>query len=316
MTDRKLADAGPHERRSPGAKLAGAPISWGICEVPGWGLQLPARQVLSEMHALGLGATEAGAEGFLPADGRELRSVLSELDLILVGGFVPVVLHERSGRERSLEHARAEADRFAAAGGSMLVSAVVVDEAWSPRFPLTADDWRRIFDGLTRLDEICAVRGIAHVLHPHVGTLVETADDVARVANESDVSLCVDTGHLAIGGADSVALVNEAPARVGHVHLKDVRESVAADVRDMSVTLLEATRRGLFVPLGDGDAPVAEIVRSLDAARYGGWYVLEQDAVIDDSYDAATPAEDMRRSIDFLRTLGAHDLVAHSAGGR
>ncbi len=319
MTDRKLADAGTREPRSLGAKLAGAPITWGICEVPGWGVQLPASRVLSEMHALGLGATEAGADGFLPADGRELRSALSELDLRLVGGFVPVVLHERASgqRSRSLAHARAEAERFAAAGGSVLVSAVVVDEAWSPRIALAADDWRRIFDGLARLDEICAKYGIAHVVHPHVGTLVETRDDVTRVAYESDVSLCIDTGHLAIGGADPVALVHEAPRRVGHVHLKDVRENVAAEVREGRMSLLEATRRGLFVPLGDGDAPVADVVESLDAACYGGWYVLEQDAVIDDSDDAATPAEDMRRSIDFLRTLGAgHDLAAQEAGGR
>jgi inosose dehydratase len=317
MTDRKLADAGTREQRSLGAKLAGAPITWGICEVPGWGLQLPARRVLSDMHSLGLRATEAGAAGFLPADGHELERVLSELDLRLVGGFVPVVLHERALREPSLARARAEAVRFAAAGGSVLVSAVVVDDAWSPRMPLARDDWRRIFDGLERLDEICAEHGIAHVLHPHVGTLVETDDDVARVVDGSVVSLCVDTGHLEIGRVDSVALIRDAPRRVGHVHLKDVRENVATELRGDRVSLLEATRRGLFVPLGDGDAPVAEVVRALDAGGYDGWYVLEQDTVIDDSNGAETPADNMRRSIDFLRALGAgRDLAAQGAGGR
>jgi inosose dehydratase len=318
MTDRKLADAGTHDPRSLRTKLAGAPITWGICEVPGWGLQLSAERVLSEMRSLGLRATEAGAEGFLPANGHELRRVLSEADLDLVGGFVPVVLHDRTAREQSLAGARAEATRFAAAGGSVLVSAVVVDDAWSPRAPLAGDDWRRIFDGLERLDAICAEHGIAHVLHPHVGTLVETRDDVARVVDGSGVSLCVDTGHFEIGGVDSLSLVHDAPYRIGHVHLKDVRESVAAELRNGRMSLLEATRRGLFVPLGEGDAPVADVVRALDATRYEGWYVLEQDTVIEDSAGAATADDDMRRSIDFLRTLGAgHDLAAApGAGGR
>jgi inosose dehydratase len=317
MTDRKLADAGNREPRSFGGMLAGAPITWGVCEVPGWGLQLSAHSVLAEMHALGLRATEAGADGFLPADGRELQQVLSELDLRLVGGFVPVVLHDRAGRETSLAHARDEAERFATAGGSVLVSAVVVDEAWSPRVTLTADDWRRVFDGLERLDAICAEHGIAHVLHPHVGTLVETADDVARVVDVCDVSLCVDTGHFQIGGADSVALVRDAPDRVGHVHVKDIREHVAAELRAGRIELLEATRRGLFVPLGDGDAPVADVVRALEAIGYGGWTVLEQDAALDDANAASRATDDMRRSIDFLRTLEAgRDLAAHGAGGR
>jgi inosose dehydratase len=317
MTDRKLADAGTREPRSFGAKLAGAPITWGICEVPGWGLQLPARLVLSEMHSLGLRATEAGADGFLPADGYELRRALSEVDLELVGGFVPVVLHERSAREPSLAHARVEAERFAAAGGSVLVSAVVVDDAWSRRVRLEGDDWRRIFEGLEHLDAICAEHGIAHVLHPHVGTLVETGDDVARVVDGSDVNLCLDTGHLAIGGADSVALVHDAPRRVAHVHLKDVREDIAAAVRDGRMSLLEATRNGLFVPLGDGDARVADVVRALDAIGYDGWFVLEQDAVVDNTAGATTPTGDMRRSIEFLLTLGTeHDLAAQDTGGR
>ena len=198
----------------------------------------------------------------------------------------------------------------------MLVSAVVVDEDWSPRVPLSADDWRRIADGLARIDELASAQGVAHALHPHVGTLVETRDDVERILEASDVRLCLDTGHLAIGGIDSVALARETPERMVHVHLKDVRESVAAELRAGGISLLEATRRGLFVPLGDGDAPIAEVLDALERGAYDGWYVLEQDAVIDRPADATVPADDMRRSLDFLRTLAAgRDLVARSTGG-
>ena len=300
-----------------GARLAAAPISWGVCEVPGWGRQLPADRVLDAIRSLGIRATEAGADGFLPDDGDELRRTMVAHELTLVGGFLPVVLHERSALETTLARARAQVERFARGGGSLLVSAVVVDDAWSPRVPLSDDDWRRIVDGLHALDGICAERGLRQVVHPHAGTLVEARDDVARILDGSDVSLCLDTGHFEIGGVDSVALARETAHRVGHVHLKDVRGDIAAAVRAGDASLRDATRDGLFVPLGDGDAPVAEAVAALVEAGYDGWYVLEQDAVLDDAADADRPTADARRSLAFLKTLDAgRDLAEQDAGGR
>ena len=77
-------------------RLAGAPISWGVCEVPGWGIELPPERVLAEMRSLGLRATEAGPDGYLPSDPAALEELLARHELRLVGGFLPVVLHERS----------------------------------------------------------------------------------------------------------------------------------------------------------------------------------------------------------------------------
>lgn len=317
MSDGNRASPGQRRPILSGTRLAAAPISWGVCEVPGWGRQLPADRVLEAIRSLGIAATEAGADGFLPDDGDELRRTLGAHELALVGGFLPVVLHERSALEATLARARAQVERFARAGGSLLVSAVVVDDAWSPRVPLSRDDWRRIFDGLQVLDDLCAERGLGQVVHPHAGTLVETRDDVARILEGSDVSLCLDTGHLEIGGVDSVALARETAHRVGHVHLKDVRADIAAAVRAGDASLRDATRDGLFVPLGDGDAPVAEAVAALREAGYDGWYVLEQDAVLDDSANADRPTADARRSLEFLKTLDAwRSLAEQHAGGR
>jgi inosose dehydratase len=74
-------------------RVAGAPISWGVCEVPGWGHQLGPERVLSEMREVGLQATEFGPDGFLPPDAQEKVEVLRSHQLAAVGGFVPVVLH-------------------------------------------------------------------------------------------------------------------------------------------------------------------------------------------------------------------------------
>ena len=296
-------------------RLAGAPISWGVCEVPGWGPQLPASKVLAAMHALGLRATEAGADGFLPDDGAELRHALETYDLRLVGGFVPVVLHRPGVLDGTLDSVRRYARRFAGAGGSLLVSAVVTDDAWSPRIPLSDDDWSRIFDGLARIDEVCAAEGVGHVVHPHVETLIETADDVDRLLTGCDARLCLDTGHLRVGGVDTVALASDGLARIDHVHLKDVRDDIAEELRAGRIDLHEATRRGLFVPLGEGDAGVDAVVRALEDGGYLGWYVLEQDIVAESGAAAATG--DARRSIVFLRELeaGPH-LASGSPGGR
>jgi len=75
-------------------RIAGAPISWGVCEVPGWGHQMTAERVLTEMRAPGIEATEFGPDGFLPADPDTRAKTLASHGLAVVGGFVPMVLHD------------------------------------------------------------------------------------------------------------------------------------------------------------------------------------------------------------------------------
>ena len=75
-------------------KIAAAPISWGVCEVPGWGHQMSPTRVLKEMAELGFSATEFGPEGFLPMEPALKASILKDHGMIAVGGFVPVILHK------------------------------------------------------------------------------------------------------------------------------------------------------------------------------------------------------------------------------
>src|ERR1700684_1387204 len=88
------AHQGDPAMTSPVEKIAGAPISWGVCEVPGWGHQLPPERVLAEMQQVGLAATEFGPDGFLPADPAVMAEVLAARPLTRVGGFTPVVPDE------------------------------------------------------------------------------------------------------------------------------------------------------------------------------------------------------------------------------
>ena len=295
---------------APLTRLAGAPISWGVCEVPGWGVELPVDRVLGEMHELGLEATEFGPSGYFGDSPGQVRGRLERHGLELVGGFLPVVLHDTAAQAESLELARRTAELYAACGGTFLVSAVVLDAAWSPPRDLDEHEWRVLLEGLARLDELASEHGLEHVLHPHVGTLVERAVDVERVLDGSEVRLCLDTGHLAIGGADPLALVNDAFDRIGHVHLKDIDGEVALRLRGGELTLVEAVQHGLFRPLGDGDVPVADVVAALARRGYYGWLVLEQDAALEAVPPAGGPVDDVRRSIEFLRSIDGAGRVA------
>lgn len=286
-------------------RLAGGPISWGVCEVPGWGAELPPGRVLSEMRQLGITATEAGPDGYLGNDAASVGSLLERHGLQLVGGFLPVVLHERDATGESLASAERVATLFSEAGGTFIVSAVVEDLSWPARSDLTDGQWRRVFDGLARLDELAAAHGLTHVMHPHWRTLVERPSDVWRLLEGSGVLLCLDTGHLVVGGIDPVELARAGGERIAHVHLKDVDEGVATPLRSGELELVPAVQAGLFRPLGEGQAPVVETVRALEENGYAGWYVLEQDCALPtaDIPDGEGPVEDVRRSIAFLEAL-------------
>src|SRR5438270_9259532 len=109
------------DRGGPQVRIAGAPISWGVCEVPGWGHQLAPARVLAEMRDSGLVATEFGPDGFLPDAPDRKAAVLAEHGLAAVGGFVPVVLHD-PGRD-VLATVSPALDAFTAAKAGILVLA-------------------------------------------------------------------------------------------------------------------------------------------------------------------------------------------------
>ncbi|MCR6484704.1 TIM barrel protein [Amycolatopsis sp. OK19-0408] len=283
-------------------RVAAAPISWGVCEVPGWGRVLDAATVLGEMAALGVQATELGPPGYLPREPAALRELLGGYDLKLVGGFLAVVLHEN--QRNALKEAEESAALFAACGGEVLVLAAATGlDGYDERPKLTEAEWAALVDTAGKIRDIAAAHGLRTVLHPHVGTHVEQRAEVERFLADSDLGLCLDTGHLMIGGTDPVELAQRYPERVGHVHLKDVREDLAAEVRDGRLAYTDAVGRGIYTALGEGDVDVASMVRSVQAAGYDGWYVLEQDTALGDSSPDDVPRRDTERSLAHLTTI-------------
>ncbi|WP_131736317.1 TIM barrel protein [Actinomadura roseirufa] len=287
----------------PAPRIAAAPISWGVCEVPGWGHQMAAARVLAEMRELGVAATEFGPDGFLPAGPAERSALLGAYGLRPVGGFVPLVLHD-PGRDPIPDLERA-LDSFGDPGATVVLAAATGLDGYDGRPDLDAENWAALLRNLGRAAARAEARGHRATLHPHVGTVVERSAEVDRVLDGSDVPLCLDTGHLLIGGTDPLALARSAADRIAHVHLKDVDAALAAKVRAGETTYTAAVRDGVYRPLGRGDVDVAGIVGALEGAGYGGWYVLEQDTVLtDEPAPGAGPCAGVRESLAFLAALG------------
>ena len=280
-------------------KLAGAPISWGVCEVPGWGYQLTPHRVLAEMRDVGLAATELGPEGFLPSDPDELTALLDSFGLSCVGTFVPVLLHD-AGHD-PLPDIAAPLEALVACGANVLVLAAATGtDGYDSRPILDDDQWATLLGNLDRLAAAAAEKGVLAVLHPHVGTMVETRSEVDRVLTGSEIKLCLDTGHLLIGGTDPLQLARAVPGRIAHAHLKDVDAALAARVQTGELTYTEAVREGMYTPLGGGDVDIAGIVTALRSNGFDGWFVMEQDTILDGEPVDEGPVRDVRSSVAYM----------------
>lgn len=288
-------------------RVAAAPISWGICEVPGWGVQLPVERVLSEMAGLGIRATELGALGWLPTDPAEIRTILDRYGLQLVGGFVPLVLHDRAKQGDARAAAERAAALLAGAGGTHFVTAVVSDPSNWQRPDLDDAAWATMMGGIEAVGEIASSFGLTQVVHPHVDTLIETAAELHRFLDDSSASFCLDTGHLFIGGADPVGVARDHADRIGLVHLKDVSASLADSLRSGAFSLVTATQAGLFPALGSGDVPIEDVINSVECTGFRGWYVIEQDVALTDGEPPAGqgPLLGVSQSVAYIQKLAA-----------
>jgi inosose dehydratase len=166
-----------------------------------------------------------------------MTRVLDHHGLAAVGGFTPLLLHVAA--HDPVPEVDRLLDAYEASGAGVLVlSAVTGAEGYDTRA----------------------------VLHPHVGTMVENGAEVRRVLEGSSISLCLDTGHLLIGGTDPAELARQAPERIAHVHFKDVDARLAGRVQDGRLTYTQGVREGMYRPLGSGDVDVPAIVGSLAPA--------------------------------------------------
>lgn len=304
-----------------GMRVASAPVSFGVDEILVDDAWMPdPDEMLDWMVDIGVEGTELGPPGYLGTADEVCRRLTSR-GLELVGAFLPQHFsrHEKAADDRAWLRRSLRLVRDGTPQGSRPV-AVLSDQFDEPdrlacagRIQDHPETWlpaarfATLIANLHRAAEICRSEGFEPVLHPHAGTYVETADEIARVVDRIDpslVGLCLDTGHFRFGGADPVRAASDYRDLIRLVHLKDCRTAVMDDVRAEGKGLEEALSRGVFCALGEGDAGIDEVIETLRRTGYTGWLVIEQDQFLRASDTPASVVAAQRRNREYLRRFG------------
>jgi inosose dehydratase len=302
-------------------RVASAPVSFGVDEIIVDDAWMPRPDdMLDWMVDIGVAGTELGPPGFM-GTGDEVRERLTSRNLELVGSFLP---------QHFSRNEKAEADRAWLRDSLRLVSdgtpdgsrplAILSDHfdeperlAFSGRIQEHPEAWLpparfdALMDNLHRAAELCREEGFEAVLHPHAGTYVETADEIARVMDRMDptlLGLCLDTGHFKFGGADPARSVDDYHELIRHVHIKDCRTQVMDDVKAEGKGLEEALSLGVFCQLGLGDSGIDEVMEALRRHDYRGWLVIEQDQFLRATDTPESVVAVQRANREYLRHFG------------
>ncbi|MBV9733104.1 MAG: TIM barrel protein [Verrucomicrobia bacterium] len=286
-------------------KLATAPVNWNNADVTDYRPWIPYPALLDEMVAAGYNATEWGMN--MERDAAKLLADLQQRNLQILGGFVGLELRNLERRDKEISRALEIGRFFQSIGAPYLIAADSGDDRRrseaghvDPNGALTKDQWNSLATGLNDLARELAQLGIKVVFHNHVGTYVETEPETARLLEETDpalVSWCLDCGHLAYGGGDTLRALQKYGNRVGYVHIKDVDGQILQKSRENGWSFAQALKSYIFAPLGEGIARVPEAIDSLRQAGYTGWVVVEQDTTPDD------PTEVAAKNRDYLEPL-------------
>ncbi len=286
-------------------RVAVSPILWRNEDIPDLMPPIDAGALAREIADAGFDATEYSS--LFPCDASGVRRLLEPQGVRLISAYV--ALHLPDGDlDAEVRAASARAGFIAEAGGDVLVTALDYDESRKRVAGSVSDadpkldegDWRQIVDALHRVGDACRRRNVTLVFHNEAGTFIETAGEFAELARRTDpslVSLCLDVGHLTVGGGDAVAFFREHRDRIKHVHLKDADPAVIGGMRRREYEMMGALRRHVFCELGDGALDVEGFVGELRDCRYSGWVVLEQDSTPLRPLDAA------KRNRETLRRL-------------
>ena len=264
-------------------KIGISPIAWQNDDLPDITKDFTMEQALREAREIGYTGVERGQR--MPHDTEGLRAYLDGNDIALCGGWC-------SGNSLNNDFAaecdatRQQVEQFIALNAPCIVYAEcsntvqgMIDVPVNNRPKMDRDDIRAYGAKISELAKWMADQGMPMAYHHHMGSIIESEDDVNWLMDGSsaDLHLCFDTGHLLFGGGDVMATLDRWGDRVHHVHYKDIRPAIVRDVRDNNRSFLDAVMVGAFTVPGDGCIDFDAVTRALKAMDYNGWIVVEAE---------------------------------------
>ena len=259
------------------------PLTWTNDDMPELGGATPLETCLAEAREAGYEGIELGHK--FPRTAAELRPILDRHGLSLVSGWYSANLMERTVEEE-IEAVEGHLTLLGEMGCPVMVFAEAMGSTHgrreapiSARPQLADDEWAPFGERLTRVAEHLASRGVAMAYHHHMGTVIETEEEVDRLMACTGVAvgLLLDTGHMSFAGADAVAVAARHGGRINHVHCKDVRADVLEKARGGDMSFLDAVLDGVFTVPGDGAVDFTAVLAALRPFAYSGWLVVEAE---------------------------------------
>ncbi|WP_066048508.1 myo-inosose-2 dehydratase [Robertmurraya korlensis] len=262
-----------------------APIAWTNDDMPELGKENTFEQCISEMALAGYTGTEIGTK--YPRDPETLKRYLEPRNLRVASAWFSSFLTTKPFQETKqafIEHR----DFLHAMGAKVIVVSEqghsVQGQMSTPVFKekpvFTDSDWNKLTQGLEALGELAHEKGMEIVYHHHMGTGVQTTEEIDRLMGNTSpekVSLLFDTGHLVFSGENPIEIYRKYQTRIKHIHFKDIRELVAEEVKLNQDSFLEAVKKGVFTVPGDGMINFAPIMEVIVESGYKGWIVVEAE---------------------------------------
>jgi inosose dehydratase len=267
-----------------------SPIAWINDDMPELGGDTPLERVFAEARDIGFTGIELG--GKFPRDPESLTALLARFQLTLVGGWYSASLLTRTAREE-IAALQSHLALLKALNCRVFIHAETSNAIHGDRArPLSATPrldhaaWAPFGAKLTEVADYVAAQGLRFAYHHHLGTVVESSEDIERLLESTgpSVGLTIDTGHAALAGVDPVALIRAHPQRVAHVHCKDIRGRVFRKTTSEGGSFLRGVLDGMFTVPGDGDLDFGKVMQALAAIGYGEWVIVEaeQDPAVAD----------------------------------
>ena len=287
-------------------KLGIAPIGWTNDDMPDLGSENTFEQCVSEMALAGFEGCEIGNK--YPKTVEEMHEYLDIRGLQIANrwfsSFIltkPFDEVEKDFRENCEFLKGCGAKRIGASEQSYSIQGQMDTPVFENKYVMNDEEWKKFTDGLSKLGNIAKEYGITLVYHHHMGTVVQTAEEIDKMMDMCDpdaVYLLFDSGHLAYCGEDYMAVLKKYAKRIKHVHLKDIRPEIVKQVKDEHKSFLQGVRMGAFTVPGDGAIDFKPIFDVLDETGYEGWMLVEaeQDPA------KADPLEYAQKARAFMRT--------------